>query len=330
METTQTSDRAAPQQGGRAPVAPAPWRPRPAGGARLDLKTLRMATHGWWLGATVVYKPGARDLAAIARELASAGLASGALIVDDTPASDPTASDARLAQLAHPTAVRAMLIVRDAPPRAQLGMAAASAVAEALESALSRPCVIAWPWDVGLRAGDSGDALTRLCRVTVEVDEAQDVAFVGLRFALARIWNARRAARAGGEAPDAPLFANENWREIMLARALHALDVRLRALMAEPSTSTASTERAERAALEREWRRRIVAPRRVVVALADGSRATGSGAVIAPAGALLARSTPGVAPRRFTLDDVVQAWGVGWRVAWAESPSESQDAERAE
>lgn len=318
MESTRASDLAAPQRASDAPGgAPAPWRPRLVAGARLDLKTLRMATHGWWLGASVVYKPGAHDLAATARELADAGLASGALIVDDAPVSGSTARATRPEHLEHPPTVRAMLIVRGAPPRPQLGMAAASVVAETLESALGRPCAVTWPWGVGLRTGDPGKPFLRVCRISIDVDEARDVAFIGLRFALARLWNARRTARADGEAPSAPLFSNERWREIMLARALHALDVRLRALMAESPAGNA-----ERAALEREWRRRVVAPRRVVVVDADGSRATGDGVGIAPDGALLVRLAfcpDDAASRRFTLDDVVQTWGVGWRAAWAES-----------
>lgn len=40
---------------------------------RLDLKALRIGLHGWWLGNPLVYKPGAVDPGAIARELASAG-----------------------------------------------------------------------------------------------------------------------------------------------------------------------------------------------------------------------------------------------------------------
>ncbi len=303
----------------------APWRTRPVAGARLDLKTLRMATHGWRLGAAVVYKPGARDLSAIARELASAGVASGALIVDDAPAGGSTARDARPEHVEHPTAVRTLLIVRDAPPRPQLGMAAATAVAEVVENALGRPCAVAWPWDVGLRTGGADGTLARLCRISVEVDTARDVAYVGLRFALARIWSARRVARAAGEAPGAPLFSNENWREIMLARALHALDVRMSALV-----TALPAESAERAALAREWRRRVVAPRRVVIAGADGGRATGCGLGIAPDGALLVRPalcSDDAAPRRFTLDDVVQAWGVGWRAARADGQADGQSAE---
>lgn len=280
-------------------------RPRESALARLDLKTLRLSTHGWRLGATLVYKPGVRDLTAVARELASAGLPSGALLLDDTAEGGPAA---RAAQSSHPASVRMALIIREQAPRAELGMAAACATAEVVEGALGRHCAIAWPWDVGLR---TGGALSRICRVAVEMDSEQEVAYVGLRFALARLWNAYRAMRAASDMPGSTFFAHDHWRELLLARTLHAFDARLSALTAPHEAE----RRAARMALAQDWRRSVIAPQRVVVAGCDGSRFTGLGAQIAPDGALLVRQTP-LAPRRFALDDVALAWGAGWNSPW--------------
>ena len=276
-------------------------RPRESALARLDLKTLRLSTHGWRLGATLVYKPGVRDLTTVARELASAGLPSGALLLDDTAEGDPAA---RATHTPHPASVRMALIVRELAPRAELGMAAACAVAEIVEGALGRLCAIAWPWDVGLH---TGGALSRICRVSVEIDPAQEVAYVGLRLALARIWDAHRAMQAAGGMPTSALFARDHWREIMLARALHALDARLSALTAPHDTE----RRTARLALAQDWQRRVIAPQRVVVAGCDGSRVAGQGTQVAPDGALLVRHSPH-APRRFALEDIALAWGTGW------------------
>ncbi|HEX8729647.1 MAG TPA: hypothetical protein VF739_13535 [Ktedonobacterales bacterium] len=280
-------------------------RPRESALARLDLKTLRLSTHGWRLGATLVYKPGVRDLTTVARELASAGLPSGALLLDDTAEGGPAT---RAAQASHPASVRMALIVREQASRAELGMAASCAAAEVIEGALGRQCAIAWPWDVGLR---TGGALSRVCRVAVEMDPEQGVAYVGLRFALARLWNAHRAMRAASDMPGSTLFTHDHWREMMLARTLHALDVRLSALTA----SHEAERRTARVTLTQDWRRRVIAPQRVVVAGCDSSRFTGLGAQIASDGALLVRQTP-LAPRRFALDAVALAWGVGWDSPW--------------
>ncbi len=258
-------------------------------GARLDHKALRLAVHGWRLGNPLVYKFGARDLCGVARELASTGVASGACIVDDVPGAD-------VAQVA--------LILRPAEPRALLGMAAACAVAEVMEGALGRACIVTWPWDVALR-GDR--ALSRLCRVSVEVDDTQDAAFVRLRFALGRVLAARRAASAAGAEPS-PLFARTDWREVLLARALHALDIRLSALLAterEPESAPESE------ALRQEWRRRLVAPYRVVVFRRDGGRTAGVVERDAPDGGLTVRDANGAA-HGVALTEVAASGGSGW------------------
>lgn len=273
--------------------------------ARLDLKTLRLSTHGWRLGATLVYKPGVRDLIAVARELASAGLPSGALLLDDTAEHGPASRDA---QSPYPASVRMALIVRERVTRAELGMAAACSVAEVVEGALGRPCAIAWPWDVGLRA--SG-AISRICRIAVEMDPAQDVAYVSLRFALARLWHAQRATRATGDIPASALFARDHWREMTLARVLHTFDARLSSLTA----SYAADPHAARLALEQDWRRRVAIPQRAVIAGCDGSRMSGVETQLAPDGALLVRQAPHAAPQRYTQDDGAQLWGVGWDAA---------------
>lgn len=253
--------------------------------ARLDHKALRLAVHGWRLGNPLVYKFGARDLCGVARELANTGVASGACIVDD-------AGDADSAQVA--------LILRPAAPRALLGMAAACAVAEAVESALERVCIVTWPWDVALR---DAWAPSRLCRVSVDVDDIQDVAFVRLRFALGRVWAAHRAASVAGAEPS-PLFARTDWREVLLARGLHALDIRLSALFANERET-------ERKLLLQEWRRRLVTPYRVVVFRRDGSHIAGAVEQVAPDGALVVSGADSAA-NRISLDEVAAAGGSGW------------------
>lgn len=185
-----------------------------AADARLNLKALRLATHGWLLGNPLVYKPGAADLCAVARELASAGVASGALVLSDTR---PDSADRH-------DLIHAVLILRPAIPRAPLGMAAARSVAEVAQAALGRPCAVRRQWDVVLR-GDGQSSTRRLCRVSVE--QREDDTLVSLRFTLASLGAAGLA-----NAQPAAFFARPDWREVFLARTLHTLDNRLRALLA--------------------------------------------------------------------------------------------------
>lgn len=191
----------------------------------LDLKALRLAVHGWWLGNPLAYKPGAADLSAVARELAAAGAASGTLVLSDAPACgdhDGAGNGPRVdAAATHVSVVHAILILRPPMPSAALGMAAAQSVAEVAQSALGRPCSIRWRWQVILRTDDCESRL--LCRISVE--EGKDVAFVDLRLALGSL----AAAGRDLDQPAPPLFARADWREVFLARVLHALDTRLRA-----------------------------------------------------------------------------------------------------
>ena len=203
----------------RHPVTPERDRAM-ASGTHLDLKALRLAVHGWWLGNPLVYKPGVADLYAVARELASAGAASGTLVVSDAHRSGD--AEQGIAAI-HPDLVRAVLILRPALPRTPLGMAAALAIADVAQATLGRACAVRWRWEVVLRDGQS---TPRLCRVSVERHE--DVALVGLRLALGRL---REASQESGQ-PATAIFARPDWREVFLARVLHALDNRLRALLA--------------------------------------------------------------------------------------------------
>jgi hypothetical protein len=199
----------------------------------LDLKALRLAVHGWWLGNPLVYKPGVADLPAVARELAGTGATSGTLVLSDTPAGSGCPSDDGTSTLTDTEAishdaihtihaVHAVLILRPPPlPRTPLGAAAAQAVAEVAQATLGQTCTVRWRWQVVL--GDGGRGASRLSRVSVEEDE--DVALVDTRFALDRLWHAARDN--GGKAP-VTLFARSDWREVFLARVLHTLDGRLR------------------------------------------------------------------------------------------------------
>ncbi|HEY7975833.1 MAG TPA: hypothetical protein VID72_10850 [Ktedonobacterales bacterium] len=177
---------------------------------RLNLKALRLATHGWSLGNPLVYKPGVADLGAVARELASAGTPTGALVLNDTQAS----SDNQ-----HAT-VHAALILPPQPTQAQpVGMLVARGVAAVASAALSRPCAVRRRWDVIVRSDEC--ATRRLCRVAVE--QREDWTLVELWFALDQIW----AARPQNAQPTETLFARPDWREVLLARTLHALDGQL-------------------------------------------------------------------------------------------------------
>jgi hypothetical protein len=188
-------------------------------------------------------------------------------------------------------------------------MAAASAIAEVAESALGRTCAIAWPWDVSLRLDGPADrAITRICRVSVQTDDADDAALVVLRFAFARLWTAHRAARAAGVTPASPLFTRPDWREVFLARSLHTLDVHLRELAPDAEHATPGVEDG---APRREWRRRLLAPSRVIVYHRDGSRYIGAGSRVAADGSL-ALEQPQRPLHRISPDDVVAVCGSGW------------------
>jgi hypothetical protein len=200
----------------------------------LDLKALRLAVHGWWLGNPLVYKPGVADIGAVARELARAGATSGTLVLSDTPAGGdhPASDDAETkaaalldAEAASHDSLHAVLILRPPMPGASLGAATAQAVAEVTQAALVRPCAVRWRWHVVLR--ERGQGSSRLCRVSAE--QSEDVAFVDVRLDLRKLW---QAALGDTGKPSATLVARSDWREVFLARVLHGLDGRLRALLA--------------------------------------------------------------------------------------------------
>jgi|GEM_PF-1409779 hypothetical protein len=184
---------------------------------RLDLKALRLAVHGWWLGNPLVYKPDNADLDAYTRELASAGAASGTLILGDNihgAESVPASRDL----------VRAVLILRlpvSQLSAALLGETAARSVATVAHESIGCSCALEGQWDVVIR---HDDALDTVCHVSVDVRE--DGAFLSLQLAFAPLWTAGQ--RDGGTAT--PLLERSDWREVLLARVLHTLDIRLKAL----------------------------------------------------------------------------------------------------
>jgi hypothetical protein len=186
---------------------------------RLDLKALRIGLHGWWLGNPLVYKPGAADLVGIARELASAGAASGTLVLSDL--SDANENDDCRDH------VRAILILRLPESPEQLGEAAAHSIAEVIEGAFGNPCVIHERWEIALR--DRTPPL-RACQLKVEAHDG--VAFLDMRLDLGRLSAMEQEQRQGqgSDGPAAALLARPDWREVLLARVLHALDVRLSSL----------------------------------------------------------------------------------------------------
>ncbi|HEU5349451.1 MAG TPA: hypothetical protein VFU63_12645 [Ktedonobacterales bacterium] len=182
----------------------------------LDLKALRLAVHGWWLGNPLVYKPDDADLGAYTRELADAGAASGTLILGDTYGPNSTSASHDV--------VRAVLILR--PPISQvsgalIGETAAHSVATVAQETFGCSCVVQGQWDVVIRNDAS---LDDLCHISVEVRD--DAAFLRLRLALAPLW---AVGQKNGTA--ALLLARSDWREVLLARVLHTLDIRLQGLL---------------------------------------------------------------------------------------------------
>ncbi len=235
--TTSTPPQAMPVQGRAATDPDAHFNTQPQ---RLDLKALRLAVHGWWLGNPLVYKPGVADLMAVSRELARAGAASGTCILSDVPAGSHRPTDDGAATKAgtvldaeavpHDAAnadhtVHAILIVRPLMPMLSttLGATAAQAVAEVAQTALGSPCAIRGRWRIGLR--NRGRGASRLCRVSVVQEE--DVALVDMLFSLGWLW---QVARNDNGQVSAALFTRSDWREVFLARTLHVLDGRLRAV----------------------------------------------------------------------------------------------------
>lgn len=194
-----------------------------SGVPRLNLKALRLAVHGWWLGNPLVYKPGAADLRAIARELAVAGAASGTLVLDDMVAecADDVPEGAGGNEASGHHAIRAILLLPPLLPAARLGDAAAQAVMRIADATFHRPCVVGGRWHVTL--GEERHGGPRFC--SVQVDEQADIALVEFHFDL----DQAERAETGTDAPAAACFARADWREVFLARVLHALDGDLRA-----------------------------------------------------------------------------------------------------
>lgn len=197
----------------------------------MDLKALRLAVHGWWLGNPLVYKPGIADLMAVARELAGAGAASGTLVLSDVSAGSDRATSDSAGTLSGAEAIphdsvqviHGILILRPPIPRAALSTAVAETIAEVAQTTLGRPCSVRWRRQVVLREG--GRVAVRLGRVSTE--EYEGTVLVHMRLALGGL---RQAAQNNTDQMAAALFARPDWREVFLARLLHALDGRLRAL----------------------------------------------------------------------------------------------------
>lgn len=181
---------------------------------RFDVKALRLATHGWLLGNPLVYKPGAADLTGIARELAEAGSASGTLVLGDAGAEG----------------VEAILILRLSPSYAALGEAAATAIADVARETSGCSCAAEEQDGGWVVLTMDGVRATVIARVSLETEG--EVTLLGLRLTFGALWETGHEAGGALAAPPlaAPPLARSDWREVFLARILHALDIRLRAL----------------------------------------------------------------------------------------------------
>lgn len=183
---------------------------------RLDLKALRFAVHGWRLGNPLSYKPGAADPGRIARELASAGATSGALVLSNTADAD-TPRDEQ---------VQAILILRPPETHRLSGESVARSIAAVIEATFGQNFAIQerqGQWDLV-----TGEGLppARVCQIQIDADAQDDVAFLGLWLDLGLLWKIARAQESADGQPTA-LLTRPDWREILLARVLHALDVSL-------------------------------------------------------------------------------------------------------
>lgn len=225
----------------RPPTTPPGGAPTTASHPRLDLKALRMAVHGWWLGNPLVYKPGVPDLLAVARELAAAGAASGTIVVSDAPASAGSSpvNGGPPSPPSSPDHVEAVLILRPPlplpRPSGMFAEAALQAVAETawavLDPQSSRSCAIRWPSEVVVHHPTGDEPVAPLC--SVEVEQHAGVAYVGLRLALDQLRLVGAATcDAEGQRPATGMgfFARSDWREVFLARMLHTLEGHLRKL----------------------------------------------------------------------------------------------------
>jgi hypothetical protein len=196
--------------------------------ARLDLKALRIAVHGWWLGNPLVYKPGA-PIADVSRELARAGATSGTLILSDTDdVSDTSSKDDESALRRY--VVRGMLILRLPLSRIVLGEAATLAIGEVAQSAFGHSYAITDQWDVLLCDSRSPSPIL-ICHIAVDAHD--DALFLDLRIDPEQL----RAVEQEGDQPTESLLARPDWREVFLARVLHALDIRLRSLLSIDPTA---------------------------------------------------------------------------------------------
>lgn len=271
-------------------------RRRAASDAPLDLKAIRLAVHGWWLGSPLVYKPGVTDPRGVAHELAGTGAVSGTLVVSDARSAGGSAFG--MAPIRRDR-VRTVLLLREELSRPQVGMAAALAAAEAVQTALDRPCAVRWPWDILLQQGEQAAPLCCLMRVAVAPDEG--VTLLDLRLAFGRML----AVREAGSAPTA-LMERPDWREVLLARVLHLLDGRLRALVAEQG----GEGNGARAALWREWAGRVLVPARAMVICQDRTRYAGTSLGLTGDGALRLQGADG-AGQTIALEmvDTVGGWG---------------------
>lgn len=215
--------------------------PTTASHLRLDLKALRMAVHGWWLGNPLAYKPGVPDLLAVTRALAAAGAASGTIVVSDAPAAagSSPADGGPPSPASSPDRVEAVLILRPPLPLPQpsgtLAQAVLQAVAESawavLDPTSSRSCAIRWPSEVVVHRPADGEPVAPLC--SVEVEQHAGIAYVGLRFALDQLPLVGVATcDSEGQRPGTGMefFARSDWREVFLARVLHTLEGHLRKL----------------------------------------------------------------------------------------------------
>lgn len=116
----------------------------------------------------------------------------------------------------------------------------------------------------------------------------------------------RMLASRGESAAPTALLARPDWREVLLARLLHLLDVRLSALAAEcGGEGTVARE-----ALGREWDAHVLVPSRAVVTLLDGSRHSGAVLGITGEGAVRLRGPDG-AYHDIGLEEVATACGWG-------------------
>lgn len=242
--------------------------------APLDVARVREALAGLRLGNPLIYLPAIPSTNSYAAELAREGAAEGTLVTTD----DQTAGRGRIGRpwKALPGQMLALsLVLRPTFPPHFLVMAAALAVAEAIEQVTSLRAGIKWPNDVLL--GDH-----KVCGILIEVSEDVAVLGIGINVNGSFALDPELAARA---MTVEQATGNQVSRETILEALLTRLDSLYEQLQ--------SAGDAARYAIRDQWRARLAMLSQRVTVRQDASALSGVAEDVNAEGALLLRLDDG-------------------------------------